>query len=135
MKLPKETTLWNWAIIGLGLIAGVAIIGLMNFLNEYLHFSQGESAIVNESNTYPVSSAGVYYTGKMISILSGCFTAGAIIKMGRPGIRTSSLVVVGFIFMALNLIDLIFYTYPMWYQIFSIILPIPSVIIGNRLIK
>ena len=135
MKLPKETTLWNWAIIGLGLITGVAIIGLMNFLNEYLNFIQGESIIEKESNTYPVSSVGIYYTGRMISIVSGCFTAGAIIKMAQPGIKTHSLIVVGFIFMTLNIIDLILYTYPIGYQIFSIILPIPSVIIGNRLIR
>lgn len=135
MKLPKETTLWNWVFIGLGLIIGVAIIGIMNFLNEYLNSVHGESAIIIESDAKPVSNMVVYYTGKIISIVTGCFTAGAIIKMARPEVNTITLVVVGSIFMFLSLIDLIMYTFPLWYQILSIVITIPSVIIGNRLIK
>lgn len=135
MKLPKETTLWNWVIIGLGLIVGVAIIGIMNFLNEFLNTGQAESAISIERNYQPVSGMAVYFAGRIISIITGCFTAGAIIKFARPDIKTISLIVVGLIFMVLSVIDSFMFTYPSWYLILSIVVTIPSVLIGNRLIK
>lgn len=135
MKLPKETTLWNWAIIGLALIIGVAVIGLMNFLNEYLNIVQSDIEYFLESDKKPVLNEVVYYSGKIISIISGCFTAGAIISIARPEVNTISFVFVGFIFMILSFMDLFMYSYPLWYQLISILVIIPAVLFGKRFIN
>lgn len=135
MKLPQEKTLWNWVYIGFGLILGVAVIGLMNFLNEYLNIGQSESDIFLESDSKLILNISVYYSGKIIAILTGCLTAGAIIKIARPHVSYISFIVVGLIFILLSLIDLKMNSYPVWYQVISILIPIPSVLIGHRLIK
>lgn len=135
MKLPKEKTLWNWVFTGFGLILGVAIIGVMNFLNEYMNLVRSESDMILDSDAKPVLNLGVYYIGKIIAIISGCFTAGAIIKITRPEVNNITLIVAGSIFMLLSFTDLVIYSYPIWYQVFSLLVNIPSVLIGYRLIK
>lgn len=135
MKLPKEKTLWNWVFTGFGLILGVAIIGVMNFLNEYMNLVRSESDMILDSDAKPFLNLGVYYMGKIIAIISGCFTAGAIIKITRPEVNNITLIVAGSIFMLLSFTDLVIYSYPIWYQVFSLLVNIPSVLIGYRLIK
>ena len=135
MKLPKETTLWKWSIIGLGLIVGVAVIAIMNVLNDFLNLKYGDPFFTGESGSINGSTVIVYLMGKIISIFTGCFTAGAIIKFLRPTIHVNSLFVAGSIFALLSLMDIIVSTLPGWYQIISLITPIPSVLIGSYLIK
>lgn len=135
MKLPKESTLWKWVIIGLGLIIGVAIIAIMNLLNDMLNSKYGDLSILFETGSVYSSELIVYLAGKIISIFSGSLTAGAIITFLRPEIDVRSLIITGSIFAMLSLFDLFISTFPVWYQITTLITPIPSVIIGSWLIN
>lgn len=135
MKLPKESTLWRWSVIGLGLIIGVAVIAIMNTLNDFLNSVYGDPASAFADDLIDTTNITVYLIGKVISILSGCFTAGAIIKFLRPDIEMKSLIGAGFIFASLSLFDVLLSSLPWWYQIISLIVPIPAVLLGNYLIK
>ena len=135
MKLPKESTLWKWVIIGLGLIVGVAVISMMNLLNDFLNSEFGDPLIAFKTDSVDLSNLIVYLSGKLLSIFTGCFTAGAIIKFLRPTIGFKSLLVTGLVFALLSLFDIILTTYPEWYQVTSTIAPIPSVFIGSFLIR
>jgi hypothetical protein len=135
MKLPKETTLWKWAIIGFGLIIGVAVIAVMNLLNDLLNSTYGDPIAAYESGSSELSVLINYLMGKIVSIFTGSFTAGAVIIFLRPDIPFRSLLVTGSIFLLLSLFDMFFYHYPLWYQILSLITPIPSVLFGSFLIK
>lgn len=135
MKLPKESTLWKWVIIGFGLIIGVTVIAFMNFLNDLLNSEYGNPVTSFESGSIEASIFIIYLSGKLVSIFTGCFTAGAVIHFLKPAIDFRSLLLSGSIFIILSLFDLLFYSFPLWYKLFSLILPIPSVIFGSKLIR
>lgn len=135
MKLPKESTLWKLATIGFGLIAGVSVIALMNALNNWMTVHFGDFDIAHEDITELIFSNSVYLIGKGIAIASGGFTTGAVIKLVKPSISYRSSVLAGIILTLLSLIDISTGLYPVWYQIFALLVSLPMVVFGSFLIE
>lgn len=136
MKLPSEKVLWKTASIGLGLIFGVAIISIMNQINymfypldEY-HSSEDRSELISE-----YFSNLTFLTGKIISLITGSFFAGAIARLFHADMNIKGALFIGCTLTLLGLFDVITSEYPNYYNNISLLMYIPSAIFGYYFIK
>lgn len=112
------------------MIIGIAILAFMNVLNLFLQPDANASELLGESNQQNNGSL-IYLWGKLISVFTACFVAGAISIIIRKEKSLTIPIIIGSIFMVLGLFDLFSSIYPSWYNWGSVLLCIPSAILGK----
>ncbi len=122
--------LWDIAAIGFGLISGIAIIAIMNQINMFLHPINSESTVPATDPELIAFQDPVFLTGRLISIATGAFFAGAIALWVRPGLTLKFNIITGCILLLVGMIDLTMFPYPAWFIAISVISYIPMVLLG-----
>lgn len=131
-KFLPESLLWKLAAIGLGLITGTAVIALMTQLN-YLFYPVPESPDETSEIILGYLNNPVFLSGQLIAIFTGCFVAGAAIKMIFIYESIRTLFYTSFVLMLVGLIDLVTAPYPFWYWITALVLYIPGTVAGGAI--
>ena len=127
--------MWDIAAIGFGLIAGVAIIAIMNQINIFFYPSDGDPIV---PATEPVNEPFLdtfFLIGRLISLFSGAFFAGALSRFVRPHLKLKMNLFTGIILIIVGIIDLIMFPYPTWFILASTLLIIPMVFVGDTFIR
>lgn len=127
--------MWDIAAIGFGLIAGVAIIALMNQVQLFFYPVQdghetSASGAINE-----IFLTNIFLVGRLISIMTGAFFAGAISRLVRPHLKIIMNVFTGTILILVGIIDLFMFPYPAWFILASILFILPIVFTGDAFVR
>ena len=127
--------MWDVAAIGFGLIVGIAIIAIMNQINIFFYPSDSDPVV---PATEPAKEAFLntfFLIGRLISIVSGAFFAGALSRLVRPNLMLKMNLFTGTILIIVGIIDLIMFPYPAWFILASIVLIIPMVFFGDTFVR
>lgn len=129
--LPSENTLFKAASVGFGLIAGIAIIAFMTYLNMRFQPIPDVTEWDHIQDYYHTDN--IYLTGLLIAHATGSFFAGAIPVFFKRDIIPVNTLFTGIILTVLAVINVACAGYPVWYIVTNIFLYIPMVWLGTVL--
>jgi CDP-diglyceride synthetase len=135
-NILSPQTVWKIAALGFGLIVGVAIIFIMQFIN-YSLYPIPDSVQLDQAASYSefINEHPVFLAGSLLANAAGCFTGGAIAIMVRSDVTIFETTLIGLVLMILGIINTIMAPHPAWYLIISILIYIPSCWLGAYFIK
>jgi len=131
LNIPSEQTLWKTAAIGFGLIVGVAVVFVMQYLNLLL-YPVPDSVDLNHQEEYVnfIYSNHAYLLGIIISNAAGSLVAGGLAKIIRHDLTNFHSFIAGFILMALGYINYFMISHPGWFLFLSLFAYIPFTWLG-----
>jgi hypothetical protein len=106
--------------IGAGLIAGIIVIALMQFLNGLLLTETDQTAEL---------------IGLLIAFGAGSLTAGAVARFVSEHVTPLSATICGIILMLLGFANLFMVEHPLWFAISSTLVYIPAAWFGAWMVK
>lgn len=106
--------------IGAGLITGIMVIALMQFLNGQL---------------LPEADQTKKLIGLLIAFGAGSLTAGAVARLVSEHVTPLSASICGIVLMLLGFMNLLTVEHPMWFAISSTLVYIPAAWVGAWIIK
>jgi len=111
--------------IGAGLITGVLVIALMQFLNSML-FPPVDTVTGEHS---------LQYLGLLIAFGTGSLTAGAVSRLVSEHVTPISAAICGIVLMLLGFMNLLMIQHPLWFAISSSLIYIPAAWFGAWMIQ
>lgn len=130
-----ESILWDIAAIGFGLISGVAIIAIMNQINMFFYPINSESVVPAADPDLIAFQDPIFLSGRLISIATGAFFAGALSHWVRSGLTINYNIITGCILLLVGIIDLTMFPYPAWFIVISVISYIPMTLSGHLFVQ
>lgn len=106
--------------IGAGLITGIMVIALMQFLNGLLLSDSDQT---------------VELIGLLIAFSAGSLTAGAVSRLVSEHVTPLSATICGIVLMLLGFMNLLMVEHPLWFAISSTLVYIPAAWLGAWIIK
>jgi hypothetical protein len=136
INIPSEQTLWKTAAIGFGLIVGVAIIFIMQYLNLLL-YPIPESANISQESEYIefIRDNHPFLLGIFVSNAAGCLVAGGLAKIIRHDLTRFHSFIAGFVLMILGYVNFLMIPHPWWFLILSLFAYIPFSWLGFAIVE
>jgi hypothetical protein len=136
LRIPSEKTLWQVAAIGFGLITGVAVIFIMQYLNLIL-FPVPETMTLSDETDYSrfIKQHPPFLVGVFTANAAGCLVAGGLAKIVRHDLNASHSLLSGLILMMLGYVNFLIVPHPWWFLALSLFAYVPFSWLGFKLVE